>query len=501
MSWFERHLNWSLVLAIMIVPMIVVTIFLVIFFVSFYGAVSSLEAAGAGAEAIESFMFTTAFPFVIAYFILMIGLTIFDLVVTWWYLGQKARSRWFVLLLFAPFGLIILLLLENQAIMQQGDFAYEAATDQWSAGSQYAGGNDERQLKELDYTPSKNVLDIVDGPPLKDVKYTTDVPLTGGGGAEQATSEAAAAEEKVADKPVSQSVSQHRLQMPILLDDSGAPISCFYHPGADAVNLCSRCKQYVCVECNYVTGTHPICRNCWEKRADIPVAPPVQKASPAPPKPEKQITAEAPVLETKEEPRSAETEELNVPESVRQETVLAQEPEKQAPIPPVAPAIPEPTKGEELKEAISAKPQRQKIVEPVKSAKQAAERNVWQQEFMSLYRQASPIINVIIKRDVEGMPASPLDLMEGLKLRPILDLVKKLSKPKDKDLREAKSELEHLMSSCIKIADTAADFISGGGQALLGGPDFKRIVDGIETANGLMDKLSQKIPAFSRPQE
>jgi len=99
------------------------------------------------------------------------------------------------------------------------------------------------------------------------------------------------------------------------------------------------------------------------------------------------------------------------------------------------------------------------------------------------------------------MPASPLDLMEGLKLRPMLERVKKLSKPKDKELREAKSHLEQLLSSCIKIADAAANFISSGGQALLGGPDFKRIVEGIETANGLMEKLSQNMAAFPPLQE
>lgn len=39
---------------------------------------------------------------------------------------------------------------------------------------------------------------------------------------------------------------------------------CFYHPDRDAVNTCSRCGQPVCSECNLVTGSHPICRNCWD---------------------------------------------------------------------------------------------------------------------------------------------------------------------------------------------------------------------------------------------
>jgi hypothetical protein len=44
-------------------------------------------------------------------------------------------------------------------------------------------------------------------------------------------------------------------------------MKCSYHPDRDAVNTCSRCGQPVCSECNYVTGTQPICRNCWQKLA------------------------------------------------------------------------------------------------------------------------------------------------------------------------------------------------------------------------------------------
>jgi hypothetical protein len=79
----------------------------------------------------------------------------------------------------------------------------------------------------------------------------------------------------------------------------------------------------------------------------------------------------------------------------------------------------------------------------------------------------------------------------------MLERSKKLSKPKDKELREAKNEFEQVMSICIKIADAAADFVSSGGQALLGGPDFKRIVDGIETANVLLEKLSRRLANLS----
>ena len=42
-------------------------------------------------------------------------------------------------------------------------------------------------------------------------------------------------------------------------------MNCFYHPDLDATNTCSKCGQAICSECNYVTGTHPICRTCWDK--------------------------------------------------------------------------------------------------------------------------------------------------------------------------------------------------------------------------------------------
>jgi hypothetical protein len=246
-----------------------------------------------------------------------------------------------------------------------------------------------------------------------------------------------------AEKVVERAVSAERLKMPILLDDAGAVIRCFYHPGADAVNLCSRCKQYVCNECNYVTGTHPICRNCWEKRAESPlIAVPAKK------------------------PESTEF-----------------------------------GKSEKQKGVEAGKPEKQKIAAPGKAEKAEAKKNEWLTEFMTQYAQAAPIINGVTRKSADGMPASPLDLMEGLKLRPMLELTKKLSKPKEKELREAKNEFEQVLSSCIKIADAAADFVSGGGQALLGGPDFARIVDGIETANVLMGKLSQRLTSFSQSQD
>jgi len=435
MNWFERHLNWSLFLGVILLPTLVAVILSGIFFAMYHSEVLNIISSGGGESEIQAYMLTVAFPFAILYILVELASIVFIFLVTWWYVGQKARNKWLLLLLFVPFGFIILLLLKNKAIGYGGDFADESATSRWPDTGPYSAPDD-RQLKELDYTPAKNVMDMVDGGNVKDVKDIKEI--------EDVSAASVADEEAPAEeKAVKRAVSAERLKMPILLDDVGAVITCFYHPGADAVNLCSRCKQYVCSECSYVTGTNPICRNCWEKRAESPIiAPPVQKQG-------------SPALGNSEKQKDVE----------------------------------------------SGKGEQQKTVASGKSEKPEAKKNEWLGEFMALYEQASPIINVVTRKSADGMPASPLDLMEGLKLRPMLELAKKLSKPKEKELREAKNEFEQVLSSCIKIADAAADFVSGGGQALLGGPDFARIVDGIETANGLMGKLSQRLSSFSQSQD
>ena len=42
-------------------------------------------------------------------------------------------------------------------------------------------------------------------------------------------------------------------------------LKCFYHTDRGSVNVCSRCEKAICSECNYVVGTSPICRNCWDE--------------------------------------------------------------------------------------------------------------------------------------------------------------------------------------------------------------------------------------------
>ena len=375
------------------------------------------------------------------------ALSIFFLVVVWWYLGRKGRSKGFFILIIGPFvftfivsffnsdfgrllgglgfiaGVIVLLLLENQATAYDADFIRELETSRWADTGQYSTSDTWQPPKELDYSPAKNVLDIAGGG-VKDVssvgvpdeevpgavppKTPAEVPL-------EAIEEAPAVEAKMAETTSSLSMSS----VPILLDDTGAVMKCFYHPDAEAVNSCSRCGQYICSECNYVTGTHPICRNCLDKRAEMPMAVPAKKQ-------------EGPKLGKWDKRKAGEDERLR--------------------------------------------------------------------EFMLLYEQALPVISAVVKKGADGLPASPLDLMEGLKLRPMLEHAKKLHKPRSKELQEAKKDFEQLLVACIKVAETAADFVSLGGQAIPAEADFARLASGIEKASVLTGELYQRMASLSQPQ-
>jgi len=636
MNWFERHLNWSLFFGTLLLPIVVSMVFGAIFAVLFWSQLGSSLYGGEGFSSGGSLPpFFNDTPIRIIGGVIGFAILAFELFVMWWYLGKKSRSKlWMLLYVFplilsyifqavtprtytdlstmlgsAIFGLLLLIVgltdmiifycLKNHSIVAGGDFVTDAVTGdlpygpgQYGSGQsssgQYGSGPytnvyDERLTKELDYTPTKNVLDISGGDGTPGSIYTSDIDKT------------ERAPDNIEARPVSEPldnvarvISQQRSTLPILLGDSGVPIKCGYHPEGDAVNRCSRCGQYVCADCNYVTGTHPICRNCWEKRAVAPLAPATDKAekqkspktakqqkgkqpepTPQPVQPVEEIVPEKSAMQSPAEPpKAAEVEPLEtsaqlsepqtsaqiyeqqipvpppnqripdrpleslMPSQVLEPQMPAQVPEPETPAPPLQQQIAEQLHGPQMtirqvepivqpksaepivqprpvEPAIPPEPKKEegpaaveppKVVLNEKGAKQEAEKIIWQQEFMGLYQQAAPIINVIVKRDAEGMPASPLDLMEGLKLRPMLDRVRKLSKPKDKDMREAKSELEHLLSQCIKIADAAANFVSSGGQALLGGPDFKKIVSGIESADGLLDKLSERTPGFARPE-
>ena len=79
---------------------------------------------------------------------------------------------------------------------------------------------------------------------------------------------------------------------------------------------------------------------------------------------------------------------------------------------------------------------------------------MWLQEFVTLYKEAAPSIQNITKLDAEGMPSAPMTLIqESNRLESIMDSLKRLPKPKEKELRNMQKNFEKALSACIKAGD------------------------------------------------
>lgn len=99
MSWFERHLNWTMILAFF-------ASFLIVYLVSLF------------IISVFTYMSTGIY-----YFIIYTVNILWILFVGAWVLRKKMRSLWNLLLLFVPFGLIIFLCLENRTSNISGEFS------------------------------------------------------------------------------------------------------------------------------------------------------------------------------------------------------------------------------------------------------------------------------------------------------------------------------------------------------------------------------------------
>ena len=132
MNWFERHLNWTMVLAL-------VGVYVVNFFIGFMEASSDPYVSYGTSYGIG---------------LIIISLAILTLV--WgWALRRKNRSLWWLPLgLFVPFGFIVLLCLENKSLIHDAsgnsisDYnkAIELAPD--NADAYYKRGNDYDEMGE-----------------------------------------------------------------------------------------------------------------------------------------------------------------------------------------------------------------------------------------------------------------------------------------------------------------------------------------------------------------
>jgi hypothetical protein len=102
-------------------------------------------------------------------------------------------------------------------------------------------------------------------------------------------------------------------------------------------------------------------------------------------------------------------------------------------------------------------PTQQHVQPPPQYQKQTQQ---WLQMFIPLYRQADPLIQIIAKLDVDGLPADLQTLTEAnWKLQPILQDAKRLPAPKQKEFRSIKKDFENVLSLCIKASEIGAKML------------------------------------------
>lgn len=84
----------------------------------------------------------------------------------------------------------------------------------------------------------------------------------------------------------------------------------------------------------------------------------------------------------------------------------------------------------------------------------------WLTVFLPVYKQARPTVETVAKLDSDGHPASLDSLVEGYKLLPpILQSIKEMPKPSNKELRKIKDKLEKTLEMSIKAGEMALKMI------------------------------------------
>ncbi len=129
-------------------------------------------------------------------------------------------------------------------------------------------------------------------------------------------------------------------------------------------------------------------------------------------------------------------------------------------------------------------------------AKTAAEERLkWFKSFLPLYEKAAPIIMYIADPERLRSGELPVSLdtimASSLTLRPVLGAMRKLRKPKDKQLAEIQKGFEIALSSCIKAAEASASFMRAQERGLDAWSLITTIVSSIVLAQEYMDSVSK----------
>ena len=124
----------------------------------------------------------------------------------------------------------------------------------------------------------------------------------------------------------------------------------------------------------------------------------------------------------------------------------------------------------------------------------------WLQAFMQLYEQAAPLIQRTAKPDTDGLPADLETLIEAArKLPPILESVKNLPKPKQKEFRNIKNDFKNVLSRCIKAGETGIKLLDdlNHGAKMAARIRLATIVGYTGQANAYYESLSKRLASLS----
>lgn len=140
-------------------------------------------------------------------------------------------------------------------------------------------------------------------------------------------------------------------------------------------------------------------------------------------------------------------------------------------------------------------------------AKTAAEERLkWFKSFLPLYEKAAPIIMYIADPEKLRSGELPVSLdtimASSLTLRPVLGAVRKLRKPKDKQLADIQKGFEVALSSCIKAAEASASYMRAQERGLDIWSLLSTIISSIVLAQEYMDSVSKVFePLFNLKSE
>lgn len=84
----------------------------------------------------------------------------------------------------------------------------------------------------------------------------------------------------------------------------------------------------------------------------------------------------------------------------------------------------------------------------------------WLADLISIYTKATPTIEKVTEVDSDGQPASLDSLVEGYRLLPpLLQSIKGMQKPSNKELRKIKGDFEKTLEMSIKAGEMALKMI------------------------------------------